>query len=327
MTNHLFLGVDFGGTHTKLALGTEVVSERVTCQMTTPADLTADHFVQQVFAAIDDMIEANCGNATYQINAAGIGVPGPIDRYTSTISRAVNLPFLEHFPFREAFAQRYATSVVLERDSNCAAMGEYLFGAGRGAQIMVMYTLGTGVGGGVVVGGRLLKGAAGYGGELGHAIVTVDGELCKCGQRGCLAQYCSERALREQVSARSNVAEGGSLVELQRARGRLGIQEIIESLATDQIARELFDQIICYLAIGCINMCRIFDPSVIVIGGGGAKAGGVLADALIREVRGREWKLSKSLTEIRMAELGEFSGAIGAVAMARTFAAGHHIHG
>ena len=207
---------------------------------------------------------------------------------------------------------------MLENDANAAAMGEFLCGAGEDCRKMVMFTLGTGVGSGIVYNGRIIHGAHGMGGELGHMIIDPGGRVCGCGQRGCLEQYGSAYFLAKYATERLE-CDGieSSLRDVLDEAGEITAKDIHDAcIAGDAYAAEVWDELARHLAIGCINVCRIFDPERIVLAGGMTKAGSDLVDPINRHWNALDWRLTKRATSLAIAKLGHDAGTVGAAGVA-----------
>ena len=203
--NKLALGVDLGGTNLRIAAVDDQgkLVEKVT--LGTQVSLGRDHVIGEMCDAIQSMSDKYKSSAA--LLGIGIGVPGIIDMQTGLVRESPNLPDWVDYPARAAVEQRLKTVVILENDANVAALGEKWLGAAKDFSDMAMLTLGTGVGGGIVLGGKIWRGANGMAGEMGHSTVEPDGHLCGCGNRGCLEQYASATAMVRL--AREAIAKGG----------------------------------------------------------------------------------------------------------------------
>jgi glucokinase len=211
--------------------------------------------------------------------------------------------------------------VALENDGNAAAFGEFRAGAGRGCDPLVMLTLGTGVGAGVVLDGRILHGHFDNAAELGHMVVVVDGLPCPCGQRGCLERYASADAVVRRVLDADQNRDRRGAVNPSRERERpdltLRAEDIAQaSVAGDPLCRRVWDEACLYLAVACVNIQHAFDPQRIILGGGLANAGDFLLDAVRIRFGERTWTLHDDAPEIVLAQLGPDAGVIGATALA-----------
>jgi len=291
----LCIGIDLGGTFIKLAAvapdadGWDV---RAQSQVPTP-DTTAD----DVVAAMADgarALMAEAGFVAGDVLGVGIGAPGPLDRDEGIIVNAPNLPGMTDFPMRDRVANALGLPAALENDANAAALGEFLLGAGREVESLVMITLGTGVGGGIILDGHIWHGSRDFAGEVGHMIVQPDGLPCNCGQRGCLEQYASATFLAKRATdalhnagtphARHDAgtphaaeagppaeivrgkgqidaarkAEAGPLAEILREKGQIDAADVNAARkAGDALAARIWDDAVRYLAIAAVNLQRL----------------------------------------------------------------------
>jgi len=309
------IGIDLGGTYVKFGLLDAPRRPGETFQLRTPE--SADDVARQMIQGAKKLMDDN-GLGDGDIVGVGIGSPAPLDLEKGIVIGLANLPGLSNFPIRDRVAQGLGMPAVLENDANSAAYGEYLCGAGRNAGSIVLLTLGTGLGSGIIIDGRILHGAHDLGGEIGHMIVQPDGERCGCGQLGCLERYCSATniALR---AARMIEQDGrtGLLAAVFKQKGAIDAKDIEEAaVAGDELAAEVWDRCAYYLAVGCVNICRIFDPDKIILGGGMAKAGRTLLDPVQEHFEKLHWSLTDVRTEIELAALGNDAGVIGAAGVA-----------
>ena len=310
----LTVGIDVGGT--KIAGG--VVDDRgnvlVTARRESPATDT-----REMEEAIEDLVQEL--RTMHDIAAVGVGAAGFIDARRSTVLFSPNLAWRNE-PLRRDLEARIGLPVVIENDANAAAWGEFTFGAGVEVDDFLLVTVGTGVGGGVVLNGELHRGAFGVGGEIGHIRVVPGGRICGCGNRGCWEQYASGTALvrdtREQVSQGSLIAR--SL--LDRAGGDIaGIDGPLITAAAkdgDAFAIEQLQGLGKWLGEGVATLAAVLDPAMVVIGGGVSEAGDPLLDPIrahfAANLTGRDYRPELS---IRGAVLGNQAGLIGAADLAR----------
>jgi len=227
-----------------------------------------------------------------------------------------NIPGMANAPLVKMVGERLGIPAVLENDANAAALGEYTY-AGRDGD-MVMLTLGTGIGSGIILGGKILHGRHEMGAELGHIIIVPDGELCGCGQRGCLERYCSATHMAKRTMRRlKQPGARSSLKDVLDRKGAIDSKDIQDAWkAGDKLAGEAWDECMYYLAIGCVSICRIFDPDDIVLAGGMTKAGDDLMEPLMKHFTRLHWSITPTLTKISFARLGNDAGAMGAAAVA-----------
>jgi glucokinase len=310
----LTIGVDIGGT--KVAAG--VVDERGTIVATTHRDTPADDVsrIEAVIAAA--VLELT---SKHDVEAVGIGAAGFIDVQRSTVMFAPNLAWRDE-PLQASLQRRLGLPVVVENDANAAAWAEVRFGAGRGADHVVTVTVGTGIGGGIVANGQLLRGQFGAAAEIGHVTVVPDGRRCGCGLQGCWEQYASGRALVREAHELVRVSPGiaGELLRLAGGRPENITGEMITqaAVAGDVAALRCFEVVGMWLGRGLGGLAAILDPGLFVIGGGVSAAGEVLrapaSAAFAASLSGRGYR---PMAELRIAELGAEAGLVGAADLAR----------
>lgn len=311
----LTIGIDVGGT--KIAAGVVGTDGRIAAraQRDTPAG-SVDETAKAICDAAAELIADN------EVEAVGIGAAGFVSSDRSTVLFAPNLAWRDE-PLGTRVADVLELPVVVENDANAAAWGEFAFGAARDAQHMVCLTVGTGIGGGVVIDGELLRGAHGVAAELGHMRVVPGGHRCGCGARGCWEQYASGRALVREGRAQ---AESGSLSAAQMlsvcgittAAELTGPMITMAAAAGDPCATELLDDLGRWLGEGLASIATLFDPSVIVIGGGVSAAKElVLTSAQRAFVRNLPARSNRPHPSFGLAQLGNDAGLIGAADLAR----------
>lgn len=292
------VGVDVGGTKVlAIALGPDGATPVGEDRRPTPD--SADDLIDAIADAARDA--ANDAGAT--VGALCVGVPGLVDE-RGVMRFGANLPGILEQPLRDIFGKRFdGVPVLIDNDANVAAWGERVAGAGEGSRHMLMVTLGTGVGGGIVLDGHLYRGAHGMAGEIGHFVVQLDGEKCPCGQRGCWERYASGSALG-RIAREAGFASGEDAV----AKAQAG----------EQGALDVLDVFTRWVAIGLAGFANTFDPERIVMGGGLIELG----DLLLGPLRGHFSRLieggdHRPEVPILPATLGERAGAIGAALLAR----------
>ena len=311
----LTIGIDVGGT--KIAAG--VVDEQGTIIARTHRDTPADS-VDATAAAICDAAAELI--ASHDVEAVGIGAAGFVSSDRSTVLFAPNLAWRDE-PLGARVSAELKIPVVVENDANAAAWGEFAFGAAKDVEHMVCITVGTGIGGGVVIDGELLRGAHGVAAELGHMRVVPGGHRCGCGARGCWEQYASGRALVREGRAQ---AESGSLAAMQML-SVCGIKDPAEltgpmiteaAAAGDPCAVELLDDLGRWLGEGLASIATLFDPTTVVIGGGVSAAKDLLLkSAQIAFEKNLPAKANRPHPSFGLAELGNDAGLIGAADLAR----------
>lgn len=311
------IGIDLGGTFIKFGLLDRQNQPRGIFQLPTPPKRGFEGVIEQMVVGVRRLLSEH-ELTTDDVTGIGIGAPGPLDLSAGVVIAMPNVPGMENAPIRDKVAEAVGIPAVLENDANAAGFGEFLAGAGKGTENMVLLTLGTGVGGGIVVDGKVLHGSHEIGAELGHMIVDPSGLECGCGQRGCLERYCSATFLAQW--AQRQIREQGRASSLQAKldeTGSIDARDINEARkAGDELADEVWQRAAHYLAIGCVNVCRIFDPDEIVLGGGLAKAGDDLLMPVREEFARLHWSLTEPVTTICIASLGNDAGVIGAAGVA-----------
>ncbi len=304
----LFFGVDIGGTTTKL--GAFTPDGKLLSKWEIPTDTRDGGSV--IMPHIAGEIRGYAGD-TQRIAAVGVGVPGPVRR-DGYVKRCVNLGWGDFNPARDLSAQLEGVPVFAGNDANVAAMGEYWRGGGRDARTLVFITLGTGVGGGIVIEGRMVYGQAGLGGEIGHIVVNPDEpKPCNCGQYGCLDQTASATGIARhaaRVLARSDAPSALRSLETITARDVFDAAK-----AGDALANEALEIALGYLGKAMAMLTNIIDPDMFILGGGVSKAGDFLTE-IVRRHYERLATLSEQKATIALAQLGNDAGIYGAAKMA-----------
>ncbi len=314
-----FLGLDLGGTNIKAGVIDDQGHVHARHCIPTEADRGPDQVITNMIAAAQGATE-QAGLSMNDIARVGIGSPGPLDLKKGLVLAAPNMKGWDHVPLRDRIAQETNRPTVLENDANAAAFGEFWVGAGRDPKIrhLVMLTLGTGVGSGIIINGHLLHGAFGNGAESGHMIVVPDGRLCGCGQRGCLETYAS--ASHTAVRTHEELAAGkpSSLQEtFAKDPKTVNAKAVFEAAHQgDELAMQIVDRTAYYLAIACINFTRIIEPQMIVFAGGMALAGDHLLNMVRRHFQDLNWHCAPDQSTLAIAELGNDAGIIGAASVA-----------
>lgn len=308
------IGVDLGGTN--IAVG--VINDKLEIISRANTKTNIPRPAEEIFADIVKCCKEAASKAGIEMSnvaSIGIGTPGSCDKKNGVILYANNLYF-DNVPAAELINKEIpGVPVYIENDANCAALGEALAGSGKGKKSFVAVTLGTGVGGGVVLDGNVLTGCNDAGGELGHMVIKFDGEPCNCGRVGCWERYASATALVNQTKAAMLEHKDSVMWELasgsiENAGGRTAFDAMRKG---DKWGKEVVDNYIRYIAVGTTNIVNIFQPEMICFGGGICNEGETLL-APIREhvARERYSKKQEIQTEICRATLGNDAGIIGA---------------
>ncbi len=306
------IGVDLGGT--KIQVGVLAGVETLWESRETSRGQTEEELVELL---VREVMEAR--EARPDAVAVGLGVPATIDQARGVAISAVNLPLLD-LPIRDVVSERVGLPVFLDNDGNVAALAEYRYGAARGMPTMVMLTIGTGIGGGLILGGEIFRGSTGAGAELGHVVIQADGPPCQgnCPNHGCVEALASGTALGREGRAAAESAPDSALGKLH-AEGKEvdGLAVTVAALDGDETAIGVFELIGGRLGVACSSFANVFQPDAIVVGGGVIRAGDLLLDPVRAEVRARALRPMNE-TPILEATLGNDAGMIGAAALART---------
>ena len=306
------IGVDLGGT--KMLLGVLDPDSKVLWESREASTgQSEDELVELLVREVAEARVARPGVA-----AVGLGIPATIDHDKGIAVSAVNLPLTE-VPIRELIGERSGLPVFVDNDATVAALAEHLYGAARGAENAVMLTIGTGIGGGLILGGEIYRGSTGAGAELGHTVIDLDGPRCQgnCPGRGCVETLASGTAIgregREAAARAPDSALGKMLAEGREVDGKAVTEA---ALAGDAAARAVFELVGSRLGAALASFANIFEPEVFVIGGGVIAAGDLLLEPARRELAARALPPMKEIP-VAAAELGADAGMIGAAAMAR----------
>ncbi len=304
--------VDLGGTAIKAGLFDGHGQALAETRVPTGEDLRAEAIANRIAAVVRDV----CG-ATKPAGL-GIGVPGGVHGDGRTISQAPQFPLWKDVDLASMLEERLGGAVALDNDANLAALGEAWLGAGRDVANLAMYTLGTGVGGGLILGGRPWRGAWGMAGELGHVTIDPDGPICGCGNRGCLESLANIKAV--VARGKDALASGRSDILREISQDRLDpvTPEAIYDAAKRgcPACREIFEDVGRFLGIAAAGLLNVLNVETILVGGGMSGAWEFIADALRREIRARAFRVPAERVVVRRAELGNRAGLVGAARMA-----------
>ena len=307
------VGVDLGGTN--IAVG--VVDEKYNIvgkgKVKTNAPRPAEEIFADIKKAIDLAVE-DAGITMDEVESVGVGTPGSVNQDTGMIEFSNNLAF-NNVPAKKMLEELTGKPCYFENDANAAALGEAYAGAGHGAKNFVAVTLGTGVGSGIIVDGKVVSGINFAGGEMGHTVIVVDGKQCNCGRKGCWEQYASATALISQTKEKMTECPDSKMWELcggdiNKVSGRTAFNAMYEG---DKAGKEIVDKYITYVSVGITNIVNTFQPEIVCIGGGISNEGDNLLDPIRKFVTGERYsKYAKKQTEICKAVLGNDAGIIGA---------------
>jgi glucokinase len=307
------IGVDLGGT--KMLVGVVDAEQRVHHRS---AELALGRSTEELLATLgDELVHAR--EACPEVGGAGLGIPCTIDQRRGVAINAVNLP-IQDVPIRELMGERLGLPVFIDNDANAALLAEHRFGAARGAENAVMLTIGTGIGGGLILGGRLYRGSTGAGAELGHVVVDINGPPCQgsCPSNGCIEAIASGTALAREGREAAEREPSSALGRTLAAGGAISGKTVTDAaLGGDRVARELVARIGRRIGTAAAGLANIFEPDMIVLGGGVMAAGELLLGPAREELRSRALPPMNE-TSIVAAALGPEAGMIGAAALALT---------
>ena len=310
-----YVGVDLGGTNLKLGLVSAEGEPLHHHSAASEADRGPDH----VLGRIADAVRALCEAAPIDladVSAVGIGAPGPVDSKAGVVVFAPNLTGWRDVPVSDRLRQNLGRPVILENDANAAAYGEFRCGAGRDVRNLALLTLGTGIGGGIVLDGRLFRGTTDTGAELGHMVTRHGGRRCGCGNRGCLEAYASATAVVARARERIEAGESSTLASTQDFTCR----DVFEAAQKgDALAKRLVQETADYLAVGITNILHILNPERVVLTGGMMGAGDSFLNEVRRRVRRSAFERASSACEISWSTLGGDAGILGAALAAEAF--------
>lgn len=314
----VIVGVDLGGTFVKTALVSEEKTVLAKDSRPTGAEAGPAHVMEVMASAVKDLLKQS-GLGTSDVMAAGFGAPGPMNWQTGVVFSPPNLPGWKNVPLAAEMSTRLdGVPCFVDNDANCACYGEYWLGAGQGTESMAVLTLGTGVGGGVVVFGKLLRGIDGTAAELGHLKVQRNGRRCGCGGTGCLEGYASVSGM---VRTALDALETGRASKLRELCGNdssnLTGKMIFEAAqAGDEVAKWVFEETATWLGLGIASIVHYQNPERVVLCGGMIAAGDLLFGPVRRTVRENTFEVPGRRCEIVAAGLGSDSGVLGAAGCA-----------
>jgi len=318
-----FIGIDLGGTHIKAGLVDADGKTLHAATFDTPAESTPQTVVERIVALAKGMA-SEAGVDPAEIAAMGIGVPGLIDSPTGVVKACVNLKDWHDVPLRDMAAAAFGKPVVVDNDANAAAFGEFSMALRESPNLqhLALITLGTGVGAGVVLNRQVFHGGGGLAGEVGHMVVLPDGHLCACGQRGCLEQYTSATSMVRDATELIATGKRSRLAETLGTGEKMTTRHIFAAAAEgDRLAGKLIEDAAKYLAIACINLCRVIDLQMIVIGGGVANAGNALLVPIRHAFQDQTWGIEGACEPtVEVTKLGNDAGYIGAASLAKAMA-------
>jgi len=310
-TKQLIVGVDVGGSKINAVLADTNGNIEARSSKDTLADEGPEAVIGRIIEAIGQL------TSEVEVTGIGIGAAGAHDSQIGVITCSPNLPGWHNIPLRDIIQREFGLPTYLQNDCTLAALGEHRFGAGVGVDNLVYVGLGTGIGGGIIADGQVYTGTSGAAGEIGHMIIDVNGSPCKCGSYGCWENFASGRAVAQEAVRQM---EAGVPTAVRRYAGgdvnRVTAQTVFQAAQDgDYIAHEIISRTAYYVGIGLVNLVNIFNPELILIGGGLSNMGSLLLDPAIEVVRERAFGISAKAVRIELVQLGDDAGALGAVAL------------
>jgi glucokinase len=312
--NDLVCAADLGGTHLRVALVDRRGNIHFRLKQSTPQDESPDAIVRLLVAAVRECeTQAKAGSSDNQVSAVSVVVPGTVNVDKGVVVKAPNVASLDGFKLTEELTAQLKRPSLLENDANAAAVGEMWMGAGRGRNTIVGVTLGTGVGGGIILNGKLWRGVDGAAAEIGHMCVDpFGGVACGCGSRGCLEVYASATAI-VRMTREASPRHPDSILAMDHLTSETIFRAGREG---DELALEVFRRMGVYLGIGIANLINILNPEMIVIAGGVANGWDLFEKNMRQQVAERAFPLLAARVRIVRAECGDDAGLLGAARLA-----------
>ncbi|PJI08806.1 MULTISPECIES: ROK family protein [Clostridium] len=311
MDKKYVVGVDLGGT--KISCAISDLDGKIINQYTLPT--LSQEGEAAVLTRIIESISKVIGDSKVnkdEIKAIGIGSPGPLDSKKGMIISTPNLPF-KNFKLVEPIKNKFGIETYLDNDANVAAIGEFMFGAGKGTENMVFVTVSTGVGGGAIINGKIYRGNTNNALEIGHTTLVEDGPRCNCGNYGCTEALASGTAIAKRAK---EALETGAETSLRNYENVTSYEVFQEAKKGDKVASDILDKCLNYLGICVANIVATLDPEMVVIGGGVSKGGNIVFEKVREVVNTRCFDSMAASCKIVPAGLGTDAGVIGAVALA-----------
>jgi len=311
----IYAAVDVGGMSIKCALATEDGKILVKDSFVTKQGLTCAEMAESTSAFIKGLA-AKAGIAESDILSLGMGIPGTVDGKKGVIVYSNNIK-LEHAPIVKEMKKYLSCPIFVDNDANAAALGEAVFGAAKGLSDVVMITIGTGIGTGIIVDGKMITGRGGAGAEGGHATIRMNGEKCSCGNRGCFEAYASATALLRQTEAMVARYPDSLLAKLWQEKGRSGIVPFDAAKAGDKAGTKVIRNYVNYVSVGLAGLVNIFRPDVVLIGGGVSNQSDYFIDKVSRRLNRIVFGAGLNpRVKVKAAELRNDAGLLGALALA-----------
>jgi len=311
------LAIDLGGTKIIAAIVSSQGQVMAREYYPTLAGEGPQSVIDRILFAIDHLLSLRNIDLS-QLDSISIAAAGAIDLDKGVITISPNLPGWHDIPLRDIVNRKYKVNTLLINDASAAALGEYHFGAGKGVNNLIYLTVSTGIGGGIIINGELYLGPSGSAGEIGHMTIDINGPRCSCGNIGCLETLASGTAVAREAIRRIGQGEESSLTDMVEGKIENITAEKVSMAAQggDSLASDVISEAATYLGVGMVNLVNIFNPEMIIVGGGVAQIGDLLLDPVRQVVKERAFQLSAQAVRIVPAQLGDNAGVLGAAVFA-----------
>lgn len=311
------LAIDLGGTKILAAVisaGYQIMAREYRLTL---ADEGPQAVISRIFSAIGHVLSQN-NMAPSQLGSISIAAAGAIDQAKGLITSSPHFPGLHDIPLRDLAQEKYRVNTLLLNDANAAALGEHRLGVGKGVDNLVLLTVGTGIGGGIIIDGNLYSGSSGSAGEIGHMTIDINGIRCSCGNIGCLETLASGTAIAREAIKHVRLGESSSLTEIVEGKIENITAEKVSTAAQhgDRLALDIVTRAATYLGVGMVNLVNIFNPDMIIVGGGVARMGDLLLNPARQVVMERAFPMAAQAVRIVPAQLGNDAGILGAAVFA-----------
>lgn len=306
------IGIDVGGTNVKIALVDDNGKIIYSNSVPTRAEMGYEYTVNNIKQAIYDLMKET-KLSTKDIEGIGFGFPGQVDYKSGIVRLAPNIPGWVEVPIAKMIEDEFHIPTRVDNDVRCAALGELNYGAGKGCENLICITVGTGIGSGLIINGKLVRGAANAAGEIGHIKLQMhDGPICGCGDTGCMEAFASGPSI---VAMAEDYIKGGKSTKYREMANGGDITPFIVAEAAkagDPVAKKIFARMGEYIGIGMSSVVNLLNPEKIIVGGGVADAGDILLDPLKENLKKRAMKIAGETVQVVPAQLGNTAGVIGA---------------
>ncbi len=313
------IGIDLGGTHIVFSVINPIGKQITTMTLPTQAHKGGKHVLRNILTGIEQLIRKT-PIPKKQIIGIGLGTPGAVDRQGTLIGGAQNLPGWEGTNIYRPVQNKFNLRIVASNDATIAALGEARFGAGKGKTNVVMITLGTGIGGGIVINNKVYRGTHDMAGEVGHMTIIMHGRRCSCGKKGCFETYASAtgivRTAQDFIAAYPKYNSSLLLNKLKSGESLSSRLIYFCAAEGDSLSLRITEQTAEYLGIGIGNLLNILSPDIFIIGGGVTNAGDFLLKPARRYIKANTWNMIFNRTKVVFAKLGDQAGVVGAATLA-----------